>query len=88
METKLIDGKNVRANDEKILASLKKNARDGGGNTMSIGIRNESGQIYRAVQTVGMGEFMAVIDGLFTIGLTDELANVSEMREGCDAIFS
>lgn len=88
METKLIDGKNVRANDEKILTTLKKNARDGCGNTMCIGIRNDAGQIYRAVRTTGMREFIAVVDGLLAIGLTDELADVSGMREGCDAIFS
>lgn len=88
MQTKLIEGKSLRANDAEILAAVTKEARDGGGNTMVIGIRNEAGQIYRGIQTVGMGEFMAVVGALVDLGLTDELANAFSMREGCDAIFS
>ena len=88
MDTKLIDGKKPRANDNEIFAAATKNTRDGGGNTMTIGIRNEAGQVYRGIQTVGMGEFMAVIGALQDLGLTDELADAAGMREGCDAIFS
>lgn len=88
MQTKLIEGVSLRSNDDKVLAAANKGARDGGGNTMVIGVRNEAGQIYRGIETVGMGEFMAVVGALHDLGLTDELADAFDMREGCDAIFS
>lgn len=87
MKTKLFEGKVPHPNDAAILAALERSARDGGGNTMIIGIRNEDGDIYRGVKTVGMGEFMAAISALVDLGMKDELANAFEMKEGCDAIF-
>jgi hypothetical protein len=87
MKTKLIEGKMPRADDEKIVTVLARSARDGGGNTMIIGIRNEFGDIYRGIKTVGMGEFMATVQALVDLGMTDELENEFEMKEGCDAIF-
>lgn len=89
MRTKLIDGKQLRPDDQKILATLTNEARDeAGGNIMVIGFRNDAGQIYRVANTVGLGEFMAVVNGIGALGLTDELADETGMREGCDAIFS
>lgn len=88
MKTALIPGVALRADDDRILAALKKCRFDGGGNTMIIGIRNEAGAIYRGVTTVGMGDFMQAVGALQKLGLTDELAESIGMREKCDAIFS
>lgn len=85
METDLIG--TARANDAAIVQALTKASFDGGGYTMVIGIRNESGQIYRRVTAVGMSDFMGCINALLALGLSDEMADVKTMREGCDAIF-
>lgn len=90
MRTKVIEGKSPRADDQEIVDAAEKAAAGGaglGGGPMCIGIRNEAGQIYRAISTEGMGEFMDVIGALLDRGLVDELKDSYEMREGCDAIF-
>lgn len=61
MQTKLVPGKAARTNDATILSAINEEARDGGGNTMVIGIRNESGDIYRVVKAEGLGEFMGIV---------------------------
>lgn len=78
----------ARANDAAILEALEAASFDGGGHEMVIGIRNETGAIYRRVFTVGMSDFMGCINALSSLGLVDELANSANMAEGCDAIFS
>lgn len=79
----------ARADDAAIVAALTAHGDpSGGGNVMRIGIRNEAGAIYRAVETTGMGDFMGCVNALLDLGLTDELADSTSMREGMDAIFS
>lgn len=89
MDTKLLDGKKPRADDEEILAVVryKPNARHEG-TAMMIGIRNEAGEIYRGIRTHGLQEFLRVTERLAGAGFVDELADVDGMRERCDAIFS
>lgn len=88
MQTKLIEGAAPRANDQQILAAAEgKAGHDGEGHAMVIGVRNEGGQLYRAFQTIGPEEFMALAAALKRLGLTDELAGENGMRERCDAIF-
>lgn len=89
MQTNLVPGNAARANDTTILSVINKQARDDGGNTMVIGIRNEAGEIYRIVEAVGLGEFMGLVSVLSDkLKLTDELMEFTAMKEGCDAIFS
>lgn len=79
MQTNLIPGKTLRNNDAAILDGLNENARDGGGNTMVIGIRNEAGDIYRVVRTVGLGEFFAIV-GVLTDRIGLGPVNTIEVR--------
>lgn len=88
MQTQLIEGVSLRSNDDELLAAINKKSREGGGLTMSIGIRNDAGEVYRSVKTLGMGEFIAVVSLLADqFGMTDELAEKTGMRWGFDAIF-
>lgn len=78
-----------RFNDDAIRRALEDSGMpDGGGNVMRIGIRNDDGAIYRTVTTTGLGDFMGCVGALQALGLTDELADSTSMREGFDAIFS
>lgn len=89
METKLINGKQPRVNDDKILAAVTNKATgDTDGNVMTLGVRNESGQIYRVFFTTGLREFQRAIGALKNLGFRDELTDSFNMKEGCDAIFS
>ena len=89
MDTKIIKGKSLLPNDSEILAALtKKSNRTLGGNRMVIGVRNSALEIYRTVKTDGLPDFMAAIDVFNDFGMLDELEHLSDMREGCDAIFS
>lgn len=89
MDSKIIKGKSPLPNDNEILAALAKNAdRTLGGNRMVIGVRNEALEIYRTVKTDGLPDFMAAIGVFNDFGMVDELEHLSDMRDGCDAIFS
>jgi hypothetical protein len=90
MRTKLIDGKSVSADDQVTMAALleKTEAGEGDGLPMIIGIRNEAGEIYRALKTYGPHELLDVTHCLQSLGFTDEIGPYEPSREGCDAIFS
>lgn len=91
MKTTLFVGKDVARFDGKITEQLTLNAgpekavKD---ERMQIGIRNEDGNIYRAIGVTGMHEFLGAIDKLVDIGLVDELQEEDGPRHGYDAIFS
>ncbi|WP_454774902.1 hypothetical protein [Janthinobacterium tructae] len=55
---------------------------------MQFGIRNEDGDIYRAIGITGPGVFLQTIQNLVDFGLVDELQHQNGTREGYDAIFS
>lgn len=55
---------------------------------MQIGIRNDDGDIYRAIGVTDFGDFMNAINKLVDIGLIDELQHENRARHGYDAIFS
>ncbi|MDB5846392.1 MAG: hypothetical protein JWP29_144 [Rhodoferax sp.] len=64
MKTKLIEGVDARIDDTDILEAIAAEDEDDfgyGGSTMVIGIRNSAGQIYRAIHTDGLTEFMHTI---------------------------
>lgn len=91
MQTKLLEGIVPRIDDQLIMAMVEAQAHvewRGTGKDRVIGIRNESGQIYRHVIASGMGEFMHLISALEAINLQEQLLDTLGMREGCDAIFS
>lgn len=91
MRTKLIDGTSPRPDDQQITAAVEAEADrqfGGGGMEFIIGVRNASGQLYRAFGAQGMGEFVRAGEALKGLGLTDELDGEKGMRHGCDAIFA
>lgn len=90
MQTKLIQGTAPRADDKAIKALIKAETDPygGGPGTMVVGIRNDAGQLYRTIETSGMGEYMRVIASLQALGLRDEVASGERMRESCDSIFA
>ncbi|HEX8786273.1 MAG TPA: hypothetical protein VF793_08830 [Telluria sp.] len=55
---------------------------------MLIGVRNEAGEIYRLIGATKLNSFMNAVEELFDLGLVDELQDLEESKDGCDAIFS
>ena len=91
MQTKLLEGIVPRIDDQLIMAMVEAQAHVEWRGTVKdrvIGIRNESGQVYRHVIASGMGEFMHLISTLEALNLREQLLDTLGMREECDAIFS
>lgn len=90
MQTAVFVGKQIAEFDSKITDKLmlevgsEKAVRQ---EHMQIGIRNEGGDIYRAIGVTGLGEFLDSIGKLVEIGLFDELQHEDGPRNGYDAIF-
>ncbi len=90
MQTFLIPGKKVADFDGKITAKLvlevgtKESVNF---ERMQVGIRNENGDIYRAIGITGLDLLLDVVSRLVEIGLVDELEKESGSRDGYDAIF-
>ncbi len=91
MKTALIDGKKAAQFDKYITGNLlldhspldevKQEA-------MVIGIRNESGEIYRLIGADKLRSFMNAVEELTDLGMTDELQDSKTNKDGCDSIFS
>jgi hypothetical protein len=58
----------VPAYDESISKVMKEATFDGGGNIMRIAVENDTGTVYRVIETVGLGEFVRLINGLMDLG--------------------
>ena len=90
MQTTLFIGKDVANFDGQITDKLllevgtKETVNS---ERMQIGIRNENGDIYRAIGVTGLGDFLDCVTKLQQIGLIDELEKESSGRHGYDAIF-
>lgn len=90
MKTTVFANKDVAQFDSQItdqlplISGTEKSVRE---ERMQIGIRNENGDIYRAIGITGMGNFLEAINKLVEIGLIDELQFENGMRQGYDAIF-
>jgi hypothetical protein len=88
MDTKIIKGKSPLANDGEIVATLGKNTvRSLGGKRMLIGVRNDAGEIYRTVKADGIDGFLAAVSIFESLGLVNELQNLTSVRDGFNAIF-
>lgn len=86
ISTVLIPGEQPRKGDEKIAAKLAKLKPFGDGTPFVIGVRNDSGSIYRRIETSGMNSFVQVSECLGSFALVDELEE-SGPRDGYDSIF-
>ena len=54
---------------------------------MMIGVRNEDGDMYRLSGATKMNSSVNAVEELADMELVDELEDLEETREGCDAIF-
>ncbi|WP_116368677.1 HNH endonuclease [Parahaliea mediterranea] len=87
LESKYINGEEAPIYDNKISELIEDCDGPGGGKTMRIGIRNESGKIYRVIASTGLGSFMSITSSLGKIGLVDELYDIETTKDGFDCIF-
>ena len=91
MKTSLIDGKKPPHFDKHIIGNILldvaqlEEVRE---EPMLIGVRNEAGEIYRLIGAAKLNSYMNAVEELLDLGLVDELENLEEQKEGCDAIFS
>ncbi|MES2071733.1 MAG: hypothetical protein V4488_15365 [Pseudomonadota bacterium] len=91
MKTALIAGKSIAKIDKHIIGNLlldQASPEEVREEQMIIGIRNEAGEIYRLIGAAKLNSYMNAMEELIDLEMIDELENLEEPREGCDAIFS
>ena len=91
MKTSLIDGLKPAHFDKHIIGNILLDVApldEVKQEPMLIGVRNEDGEIYRLIGATKLNSFMNAVEELFDLGLSDELEETEEPKEGCDAIFS
>jgi len=91
LKTSLIEGKKPAHFDKHIIGNLLLDVApldEVKQEKMLIGVRNESGEIYRLIGATKLNSFMNAVEELFDLGLVDELQDTEEPKDGCDAIFS
>lgn len=90
MKTSLIDGEKPAHFDKHIIGNILLDVApldEVKQELMLIGVRNEAGQIYRLIGASKLNSFMNASEELLDLGLVDELQDLEEQKEGCDAIF-
>lgn len=91
MKTALIEGKKPAHFDKHIIGNILLDVApldEVRHEAMLIGVRNEAGEIYRLIGATKLNSFMNATEELLDLGLVDELQDLEEQKEGCDAIFS
>ena len=91
MKTSLIEGKKPAHFDKHIIGNLLLDVApldEVKQEKMLIGVRNETGEIYRLIGATKLNSFMNAVEELFDLGLVDELQDTEEPKDGCDAIVS
>lgn len=91
MKTTLLEGKKPAHFDKHIIGNLLLDVapvEEVRQEKLLIGVRNETGEIYRLIGATKHNSFMNAVEELFDLGLVDELEDTEETRDGCDAIFS
>ncbi|MFN3791890.1 hypothetical protein [Massilia sp.] len=91
MKTSLIEGKKPAHFDKHIIGNILLDVApldEVRQEAMLIGVRNEAGEIYRLIGATKLNSFMNATEELLDLGLVDELQDLEEQKEGCDAIFS
>lgn len=90
MKTSLIDGKKPAHFDKHIIGNILLDVApldEVREEAMLIGLRNESGELYRLIGATKLNSYMNAVEELLDLGLVDELENTEDQKEGCDAIF-
>lgn len=90
MKTALLDGIKPAKIDKKIMANLLLDiatVAEVRQEKMLIGVRNETGEIYRLIGATKVNSYMNAVEELEDLGLVDALKNTESPQDGCDAIF-
>ena len=90
MKTSLLEGKKPAKFDKHIIGNLLLDvapADEVRAEALIVGVRNEDGEIYRLIGASTHRSFMNAVEELFDLDLVDELEDVDDPVEGCDAIF-
>jgi hypothetical protein len=90
LKTTLLDGKKPATFDKHIIGNLLLDVAtpdEVRQEKMLIGVRNEDGEIYRLIGATKLNSYMNAVEELMELDLADELKDIEEIREGCDAIF-
>jgi len=90
LKTSLLDGKKPAKFDKHIIGNLLLDvapADEVRAEALIVGVRNEDGEIYRLIGASTHRSFMNAVEELFDLDLIDELEDVDDPVEGCDAIF-
>jgi hypothetical protein len=74
--------------DERILAALRRAARQPDGTETRVGFRNERGSLYRRATLYGVAQIVSLVIQMDRIGFEDELLFEDRPRAGCDMIFT
>ena len=91
MKTTLLDGITPATFDKHIIGNLLLDVASPDEvrqEKMLIGVRNEDGEIYRLIGATKLNSYMNAVEELMELELADELQDIEEIRDGCDAIFS
>jgi hypothetical protein len=90
LKTSLLDGKKPAKFDKHIIGNLLLDVAppdEVRAEALIVGVRNEDGEIYRLIGASTHRSFMNAVEELFDLDLVDELEDVDDPVEGCDAIF-
>ncbi|RJG08446.1 hypothetical protein [Massilia cavernae] len=90
LKTTLLEGAKPAKFDKQITGNLlleNASPAEVRAEKMVIGVRNETGDIYRLIGATKANSYMNATEELADMELIDELQDVEETREGCDAIF-
>ena len=91
MKTALLEGKKPAHFDKHIIGNILLDVAPSDEvrqEKMVIGVRNETGEIYRLIGATKVNSFMNAVEELIDLGLVDELQDTEEPKDGYDAIFS
>jgi uncharacterized protein YutE (UPF0331/DUF86 family) len=90
LKTALLHGKQPPQFDKQIITNLLLDvapADEVRQEKMLIGVRNESGEIYRLIGATKVNSYNNAVEELEDLGLVDELKDAEAPQDGCDAIF-
>lgn len=73
--------------DNQITEVIEKSPNDGGGRSMILAIENRSGQVYRLLQTDGLGEYIDTVHSLLDLGFVDLLQDKPTSQQGYDSLL-
>jgi hypothetical protein len=90
MKTALIEGKRPFPEDSELFRTMyleSVSETDVWSQPFVIGMRNQRGQIYRVIGFLRRSNMMDSIQKLCSLGYTEAVPTLDELRDGCDAVL-